>query len=280
MQVSRGGVSLWYGTHDAHAPSGTVPAGRDQIVKIGLHPPDPAASIIVLYRINHGPPLTVQAHPTPPVAGKQYFHAHLTGFKAGDKVEYVAIYRSGSRQIPSNQEAESHVVTFKVAPATGGASAAHPETAHASAHDAHGPEPADLKESLRAVGMLGKDALLALARAANSTVSEIRRTDPELFACLANKIGAERRSDVLRVAKGGSKPFLEALQKIDFAPRPQAAAGLRQIIEAGLISQKCSASIIREAAAKLNALERSARLNDPAQSQLANSQPPIVSSPN
>jgi hypothetical protein len=64
MQVSGGGVSLWYGTQDAHAPSGTVPAGRDQIVIIGLQPPDPAASIMVLYRINHGPPLTVPSSET------------------------------------------------------------------------------------------------------------------------------------------------------------------------------------------------------------------------
>lgn len=112
MRVSEGGVSLWYGTPDAQAPSGTLPKDADTSVTIGLAPPDAAAKITVLYRINHGGPLTVLARPTPPAAGKQYFKAELTGFKENDKVEYVAIYRSGTRQIPSNQEAESHVVTF------------------------------------------------------------------------------------------------------------------------------------------------------------------------
>jgi hypothetical protein len=189
-------------------------------------------------------------------------------------VEYVAIYRSGSRQIPSNQEAESHVVTFKVAQATGGASAVHPESAHASAHDAHRAEAAHLKRSLRAAGTLGKVQLLALARAANSTVSEILRADPALGKYLAEKIGAERKSDVLRLTKGGSKPFRDALEKIDYAPGPHAGAGVRQIIEAGLIAQKSNSTIMREAAAKLKALERAGRLTDPAQLDL-----PIQSHP-
>jgi len=133
MRVSEGGVSLWYGTPDAQAPSGTLPKGADTSVTIGLAPPDAAAKITVLYRINHGRPLTVAATPTPPSVGKQYFRAVLTGFKENDKVEYVAIYRSGTRQIPSNQEAESHVVTF-IGPPSGTqsgstAGAAHPTTA-------------------------------------------------------------------------------------------------------------------------------------------------------
>src|SRR6266851_6579721 len=117
MRVTQGGVSVWYGTPDAPAPSGVVATGGDTSVTIGIEPPDPHASITVLYRINHGAPHTVAAQPSHQHAvGRQYFQAHLTGFKAGDKVEYVALYHSGTRQIPSNQEAERHVVTFTLGP--------------------------------------------------------------------------------------------------------------------------------------------------------------------
>jgi hypothetical protein len=142
MRVSEGGVSVWFGTVDAPAPSGVVAADGDTSVTVGLQPPDSAASVTVLYRVNHGVPHTVAAPPTHhDAAGKQYFRAQLSGFKSGDKVEYVALYRSGTRQIPSNQEAESHVVTFTVGPAQ---AATHPE-------GSHGPQAEDLRETLRAV---------------------------------------------------------------------------------------------------------------------------------
>jgi hypothetical protein len=112
---------------------------------------------------------------------------------------------------------------------------------------------------------MAKAQLLALARLAASSIAEIVRTDRSLGKYVSGKIAVERKSEVLRVTKGGSKPFLDALQKIDYAPPGlQAGAGLRQVIEAGLTAQKSSAAIMREAAAKLNALERAGRLNDPA----------------
>ena len=142
MRVTQGGVSLWYGTPDAPAPSGTVAAGADTSITVGLQPPDPHASVTVLYRINHGAPHTIPAPATHhDTSGKQYFRAQLSGFKPGDKVEYVAIYRSGAHQIPSNQEAETHVATFNVGPPH----ASTPPTG------AHGPTVDDPKEALRAV---------------------------------------------------------------------------------------------------------------------------------
>src|SRR5437667_6165447 len=115
MRMSQGGVSVWYGTSDAPAPSGVIASGGDTSVTIGIEPPDPHASISVLYRINYGAPQTVAAQPAhQDHSGHQYFRAHLTGFEEGDEVEYVAIYRAGDHQIPSNQEAESHVASFTV----------------------------------------------------------------------------------------------------------------------------------------------------------------------
>ncbi|HWX17203.1 MAG TPA: neuraminidase-like domain-containing protein [Chthoniobacterales bacterium] len=146
MRLSQGGVSVWYGTPDAPAPSGVIAAGADTSVRIGLQPPDPAANITVLYRINHGAPHIIAAQPThQDSSGKQYFRAQLAGFKDGDKVEYVAIYRSGRRQIPSNQEAESHVVTFTLGVAAGSSAANTHAQSDATSHAAnghHGPEAA------------------------------------------------------------------------------------------------------------------------------------------
>src|SRR5262249_39907653 len=144
MRVTQGGGSVWYGTPDAPAPSGVVAPGADTAVTIGIEPPDPHASITVIYRINHGAPHTVAAQLSHQhAAGRQYFQAHLVGFKQGDKVEYVALYRSGTRQIPSNQEAESHVVTFTLG-------AEHQAGAHAST-SIQSTEAEELKETLHAV---------------------------------------------------------------------------------------------------------------------------------
>ena len=67
-------------------------------------------------------------------------------------MEYVAIYRSGNRQIPSNQEAESHVVSFTLGAAGASGSATTPSPLAGRATSEHsGPEADDLKEALRAV---------------------------------------------------------------------------------------------------------------------------------
>lgn len=145
MRLTEGGVSVWYGTPDAPAPSGVVGVGGDTSVTVGVQPHDAAATVNVLYRVNHGSPHLVAAHPTHLTAGRQYYQAPLSGFKEGDKVEYVAIYHSGLRQIPSNQEAEQHVVTFTVGHAAGSHTAAE--------HHVPGPQTAveDPKAALHAV---------------------------------------------------------------------------------------------------------------------------------
>lgn len=146
MQVNQGGVSVWYGTPDAPAPAGVISGGGDTSVTIGIEPPNTAAEITVLYRINHGAPHTAVAHPNHQgPAGKQYYRALLTGFKEGDKVEYVALYRAGGHQIPSTPEAESHVVSFTVGPASG----SHAAPTHTGAEQ-HASGVGDLKETLRA----------------------------------------------------------------------------------------------------------------------------------
>ncbi|MBV9251239.1 MAG: hypothetical protein JO227_18560, partial [Acetobacteraceae bacterium] len=141
-------------TPDAPAPTGEIPSTDNAAVTIGLQPADPAASISILYRINHGAPATVPAAPTHrDGTGKQYFQARLSGFKNGDKVEYVPIYRSGRRQLPSNMDAEKFVASFtlKAEPASAAADA-HPVAQH-QAPPAEDPRLA-LHEVLRAAKVL------------------------------------------------------------------------------------------------------------------------------
>ena len=146
MRLSEQGVSLWCGTPDAPAPTGVVAIGSDTSITVGLQPQDPHASVSVLYRVNHGAPHTIVAQPiSSNPTGAQYFRAHLTGFKHEEKVEYIPIYRSNGRQIPSNQEAEKHVVSFTL-----GTPAPHP-LAIASHRSHNGPTAEDLHEALRAV---------------------------------------------------------------------------------------------------------------------------------
>src|ERR1700722_12632315 len=149
MRLSQQGVSLWCGTPDAPAPSGPVSAGADTSITVGLQPHDAHASVTGLYRGKHGNPQMLPAQPVHAGgSGSQYFRAHLSGFKPGDKVEYVPIYRSGARQIPSNEEAEKYVASF-----TMGAPAAHPAAAgqHPVLSRHHGSEAEDPKEALRTV---------------------------------------------------------------------------------------------------------------------------------
>ncbi len=243
MRVSEAGVSVWFGTPDAPAPSGAVAAGEDTSVTIGLEPPDPAANVTVLYRINHGPPQTVPAQPKTPESGKQYFHAQLPAFKAGDKVEYVAIYRSGKRQIPSNQEAESHVVTFTAGPP---ASA----TTHSTTH------------STSSKLSLPKAQLLALYEFSSSTLAQVQAHNKALAAVLLSKIAAQEREMVNAAFAGSSKTLLAALAKIDLTSTARGSTTLRQTLIEGFKKQHLDATTGREALDQMNRLERSGRLVD------------------
>ena len=218
MRVSEEGVSMWFGTPDAPAPSGVVAADGDTSITIGLQPPDPAAAVTVLYRINHGPPRTVLAQPKHPEAGKQYFHAQLTGFRNGDKVEYVAIYRSGKRQIPSNQEAETHVVTFTVGPASG-----TPLTSSK-------PE-------------LSKSESLALYDHSSATVAQVQATNKTLGAFLVKKVAAQEREMVIKSFVGSPPELTAAVSKIDLTASTRGSNTLKQILIDGFKKQKLSAKL-------------------------------------
>jgi hypothetical protein len=288
MQVDQGGVSLWYATDDALAPSGRVANGDGLVVTIGLRPPDARANVTVLYRVNHGPPQTAQAQPCQPpkqgARGKQYFRAKLKPFRGGDHVEYVAIYRSGGRQVPSKEEAERAVVTFTVAAPGGtqtaprsGTTNSNPGQSASAGSDAGAPGGAGRLPSRPASaaapnsrsspaatrsGALRKSQLLTLARLADSKVAEIQHADAALGKFLVDKIAAERKTAVLSGLKGSSATLIAAVQKVDFSPASPTGATIREAIDAGLAAQRAGLAVLREAAQKLDKLERSRRLAD------------------
>src|SRR5215472_2147108 len=98
MRYEQNGVSLWYGTPDAPAPSELVPAGPSGraiglTVTVGVQPIAARNTALVRYRVNGGAEGTVQAWlaRTDLRAKAQYFVARLPEFNIGDTVEYVAI---------------------------------------------------------------------------------------------------------------------------------------------------------------------------------------------
>jgi hypothetical protein len=272
IRYEKNGVSLWYATQDAPAAEGNLsasPTGRLAGVRLAFAVKPSAArnTVEVRYRVNGGAIVKLRASlaRSDVRSNAQYFAATLPEFKVGDTVEYAAVAIWPKGQVPDEAEAAKFPTSFKVVPS--GQNSAPKSTQF----DARQTTPSDLPKSkpttqtaTAGVSGIAKPQLLALLRLARSGPSEIQKSDPSLGKYLSGKIGAERKSEILRVTRGGSKPFLDALQKIDYAPGPKVEAGLRQVIEAGLTAQNSSAAIKREAAAKLNALERAGRLNDPA----------------
>jgi hypothetical protein len=272
IRYEKNGVSLWYATQDAPAAEGNLsasPTGRLAGVRLAFAVKPSAArnTVEVRYRVNGGTVVKLRASlaRSDVRSNAQYFAATLPEFKVGDTVEYAAVATWPKGQVPDEAEAAKFPTSFKVVPS--GQTSAPKSTQF----DARQTTPSDLPKSkpttqtaTAGVSGIAKPQLLALLRLARSGPSEIQKSDPSLGKYLSGKIAAERKSEILRVTRGGSKPFLDALQKIDYAPSPKVEADLRQVIEAGLTAQKSSAAIKREAAAKLNALERAGRLNDPA----------------
>jgi len=286
MRYDEHGIALWYGTPDAPAYEGDVRAsssGRLTGVRmtIALSPIGSRYGVEVRYRINGAgcPALSASHAGSDNRKNIQFFKAALPDFRVGDVVEYVAVAKWPNGQVPAESEAAKYPSSFKVV-AAGTNSAAKPahDDASAGAHSNSGNQPSSNSRSETSNpasgGTMPKAQLLALDRLAGSTVAQLQKADPTLGKYVTDKMAAERKTEVLRRAKGGSKPFLDALQKLDYAPGPQAGQGLRQIIENGLVALKCNSTIMREAAAKFKALELSGRLTDPADLDL-----PIRSQP-
>jgi len=117
------GMVLWYGTPDAPAPSGDLAAApSDTTVTVAVQPPSESNSVQVRYRVNGGSDQTLSAalRRQDFVRKAQYFAAKFPPFRAGDRVDYVAVARAPGMQVPSPEEAAAFPSSFKVVPAIKG----------------------------------------------------------------------------------------------------------------------------------------------------------------
>src|SRR5215211_3646123 len=116
MLLQRDGMSLWYGTSDAHGPGEAVWEDAETAVTVGVQPVDGSNSVELLYRINQGPARTIAAKWLRTLDDKQYFRARFpaSAFRAGDEVEYTPIYRCAGRRVPSPEETEQFASSFRV----------------------------------------------------------------------------------------------------------------------------------------------------------------------
>jgi Protein of unknown function (DUF3237) len=115
------GLSLWYGTPDAAAPSDyDVVACDDASLVIGAHPASPTNSVLVHYRVDGGLVRTVpgRALRTDYDRDVQYFAVTFPPLPPGDRVEYCPVLSCAGRQVPPPHIASRLPSAFRLA-ATG-----------------------------------------------------------------------------------------------------------------------------------------------------------------
>lgn len=116
MRFVNQGLSLWYATPDAPAPEGAVLTGVEELVTVGLSPPDGSNWVDVHYRVNGGAVHTVSARwfRNDHTRNAQYFTARLPLFKAGGEVEFWATAACAGRYVPARDAVGTAVMQFRV----------------------------------------------------------------------------------------------------------------------------------------------------------------------
>ena len=121
MRLEHDGMTLWFGTADAPAPSETEAPDRDLAVTVAVQPIDASNRVEIRYRRNRQGPeqaLPIEWIWNDPQRDIQYFRGKLPPFQAGDQVEYAAICSCSGRQVPASDDVR-YQGTFRIAaPAT------------------------------------------------------------------------------------------------------------------------------------------------------------------
>ena len=115
MRFQHDGISLWLeGPAERHSDS--LAAGEDLVITIGVEPADASNRVELRYRINGHSPERIEAEPMRHTGKAQFFKATLpaSAIRAGDTVEYTAICRCVSRQVPSEAELAQFGASFRV----------------------------------------------------------------------------------------------------------------------------------------------------------------------
>jgi len=260
-------MAVWYGTDDARAPSGEIVASADNLatvaIMVGVQPRSAGNKVRIVYRVNGG-----ERKSFPGTQSRQdlvnklhHFIATFPPLHVGDKVEYVVVAHSPAGQTPSPAEAVHLSSSFEVV-------AAHSSSRVAPEHVKPGRASSDpvprqnASASESSIDSLPKAQVLNLAKHATSTVTAVQKADSTLGKYLADRIGAERKTDVLRRIGAASKALKSALEKIDYAPTSPAADTIAKAVDAGLAAQKADIPVRNEATVKITAAELAGRLVD------------------
>jgi hypothetical protein len=119
VNFSNDGLTLWYGTPDAPAPgdAGVVPR-RGAALIVGVHPASPTHTLVVRYRVDGGAEQTVAGRELRVDHGRQaqYFGVTFPELREGATVEYVPVFGSLGRQVPSVTSASRFPSKFQLGP--------------------------------------------------------------------------------------------------------------------------------------------------------------------
>lgn len=118
MKVTNEGLSLWYGTPDAHAPEDDSIMPRDGLsLVIGVRPANPANNVAVRYRVDGGHPRELPGRElrTDYQRQAQYFAVAFPAFPSGELVEYAARVSNAGRQVPAPHLQDRYPSRFHLA---------------------------------------------------------------------------------------------------------------------------------------------------------------------
>lgn len=118
MNVSNEGLSLWYGTPDAHAPEDDSVMPRDGVsLVIGVRPANPANNVAVRYRVDGGHPQELPGRElrTDYQRQAQYFAVSFPAFPSGSLVEYSPRLMNAGRQVPAPHLQDRYPSRFHLA---------------------------------------------------------------------------------------------------------------------------------------------------------------------
>lgn len=122
MNNSHGGLTVWFGTHDAPAPFEAEVMPREGVsLVVGAHPAHPANTVEISFRVDGGFVRTLPGREIriDHASKHQYFAVAFPRFVTGELVEYAAVLRCCGRQVPSAQLERRFQSFFRLQPKAG-----------------------------------------------------------------------------------------------------------------------------------------------------------------
>lgn len=127
MRFSHSGLTLWYATPDAPAPTGGPEPRSGLSVTLAVEPASPNNTAIVRYRVHRGPNRADQGTietirairlRTDFARHVDYFRATFPNFATGERVSYLPMVTCAGRGVPDPETALSLPTTFHLAAPT------------------------------------------------------------------------------------------------------------------------------------------------------------------